>query len=83
MLHEKQGIKVNHIVLIDKTPQNNLKLLHRPVSPYRSAELMVLHMQTIPYERGILIEITVYLHPFFFYKPVSLFIIRKKAVVVT
>ena len=71
MLHKKQGIEICNIILTDKTSQNNLKILHRPVSPYRSAELMVLHIQTIPYERGILIEITVYRHIFLFHESVA------------
>lgn len=71
MLHKKQSIEIHYIFLTDKTLQNNIKLLHRPVSPYKSAELMVLHMKIFPYERGILIEITVYRHIFLFHEPVA------------
>ena len=77
MLHKKQSIEIHYIFLTDKTPQNNIKPLYRPVSQYKSAELIVLHIQTIPYERGILIEITIYSHPFLFHKPVALLVIRK------
>ena len=51
MLHEKQGIEIHYIFLTDKTPQNDLKPLHRPVSPYRRTKLMVLYMHPFPYER--------------------------------
>ena len=71
MLHKKQSIEIHYIFLTDKTPQNNIKPLYRPVSQYKSAELIVLHIQTIPYERGILIEITVYRHIFLFHESVA------------